>query len=257
LIRWLFAATSELAAELDLEDDAKYWQDRLAEMPEFSRGDDGRLLIAKDYPLAASHRHFSHLMAIHPLGLIDTSQGAEAERTVTASLAELDRLGTDWWCGYSFAWLGNLAARAGDGVKAEHALETFARAFVLRNSFHCNGDQSGRGLSQFTYRPFTLEGNFAAAAGVQEMLLQSHTGEIVVFPAVPDSWKEASFGALRAQGAFLVSAERKGGVVEGVEIVSERGGVCRLKSPFSGRSIRVTMEPGEQVVLTEDPPAVE
>jgi len=176
LIRWLLAASAELAGELKQPADAGRWRKVLSEMPEFEYGEDGRLLVAKNYPLPASHRHFSHLMAIHPLGLIDWSGGEPARRTIRASLAELRAKGSDWWCGYSFSWLGNLAARARDAAAAEKALEIFSTAFTLRNSFHCNGDQSGKGYSKFTYRPFTLEGNFAAASGVQEMLLQSHTG---------------------------------------------------------------------------------
>ncbi len=170
-----------------------------------------KLLVAKDYPLPSSHRHFSHLMAIHPLGMIRWENGPRDQAIIKASLADLDRLGTKQWCGYSFSWLANLAARARDGEKAEQALDVFSRAFCLRNGFHCNGDQSDKGYSDFRYRPFTLEGNFAAAAGLQEMLLQSYSGTIRVFPAIPATWRDVSFKGLRAEGAFLVSAERKDG----------------------------------------------
>jgi len=171
-------------------------------------------------------------------------------RAPSPSLADLDRIGSAWWCGYSFSWLANLAARARDGAAAEKALEIFSTAFTLRNSFHANGDQSGKGYSKFTYRPFTLEGNFAAAAGVQEMLLQSHRDKILIFPAVPDSWKDVSFTNLRAQGAFLVSAERSGGVTTRVEIVAEKGGRCRLVSPFDGKELVLDLKPGEKRILT-------
>jgi hypothetical protein len=253
LIRWLVGATAELADELQLPEKARHWRDVLAEMPELALAEDGRLLVAPGHPLPFSHRHFSHLMAIHPLGLIDWADGEPARRTIRASLAELDRLGSEWWCGYSFSWLASLAARAHDGKTAETALERFATAFTLRNSFHCNGDQSGKGYSKFTYRPFTLEGNFAAAAGVQEMLLQSHRGVIQLFPAIPDDWKDVSFTDLRAQGAFLVSARLVGGKVQQVDVVAETGGICRLLSPFSGREVRLEMEPGQALSLTRDP----
>ena len=251
LERWLLAATAELADEIGRPDEAARWRKIASEFREFSMGDDGRLLVAEGYALRESHRHFSHLMAIHPLGLVDADDGQVARRTISASLADLDRLGTDAWCGFSFAWLSSLAARAGDGEKAARSLEVFATAFTLRNSFHCNGDQSGRGYSTFHYRPFTLEGNFAAAAGLQEMLLQSHRGKIVIFPAIPASWLNVSFTTLRAQGAFLVSAERSAGVVTQVEIIAEAGGRCRLVSPFDGREISFDMRKGERKLLRQ------
>lgn len=253
LIRWLLGATAELADELKLPAEAAHWRQVLAEMPEFAQGDDGRLLIAKGYPLPYSHRHLSHLMAIYPLSLINWDDGPEAQRTIRTSLDDLDRVGTSLWCGYSFPWYACLAARAHDGHRAEHALEVFSTAFTLRNSFHCNGDQSGKGYSQFTYRPFTLEGNFAEAAGTQEMLLQSHGGTIRVFPAVPDGWQDVSFTTLRAEGAFLVSARRVGGVVDRVTVRAEKGGTCRLVSPWSGKDLVLKLKRGEQVVLGGDP----
>ena len=193
---------------------------------------DGRLLVAPNYPLRESHRHFSHLMAIYPLGLVDPDNGEEDRKTIAASLAELERLGPDWWCGYSYAWLGSLYARAYQGDKAAAALRTFAECFCSPNSFHLNGDQTKSGKSKMTYRPFTLEGNFAFAAGVQEMLLKSHRGIVRVFPAVPESWTDASFTTLRAEGAFLVSARRAEGKTQEVRIVPEEGKTLRLVNPF-------------------------
>ncbi len=110
-------------------------------------------------------------MAIHPLGEIRSENGENDQKIIKNSLTLLDKIGPDWWCGYSYAWLGSLKACAKDGVGAAKTLRTFATAFCLPNSFHVNGDQTKSGLSKFTYRPFTLEGNFAFAAGVQEMLI--------------------------------------------------------------------------------------
>jgi len=262
LIRWLFGAAAELAGCLCLSEEAEHWRSVLSEMPDFACGDDGRLLVAKGHPLPFSHRHFSHLMAIHPLGLFRWDDGLQAQRTILAALAELDRTGTGEWCGYSFAWLVNLSARARNGEKAARAAEIFATAFCLRNSFHCNGDQSGKGYSTFTYRPFTLEGNFACAAGIQEMLLQSHGGAITVFPAIPDEWKDLAFDTLRAEGAFLVSAIREGGSTRSVTFVSEKGGVARLANPFGGtpatinaHGVRDQRREGDQYVFVCEPGA--
>ena len=148
------------------------------------------------------------------------------------ALSELEELGTDLWTGYSFAWLASHAARAKDGERAQKALNIFARAFCSQNSFHLNGDQTKSGYSKFTYRPFTLEGNMAAASGLQEMLLQSYGGIIRIFPDIPKSWKNAGFYQLRAEGAFLVSAYKKAGDLIKVEIFSERGGELAIENPF-------------------------
>lgn len=249
LVSWLWEATAELAEAVGEPDEARVWRGHRAELPELSTGESGQLLVARGAPLGSSHRHFSHLMAIHPLGLLDVRGAPESRRRVEASLEDLKRLGTDGWCGYSFAWLANLEAWALDGAAAAEALEIFSTAFTLRNSFHCNGDQSGRGYSKFRYRPFTLEGNFAAAAGVQEMLLQSQRGVIEVFPAVPPSWQDVQFTTLRARGGFLVSAERLGGLVTRLDISSERGGLCRVRLPQTGEIRQFNLQAGEIVHL--------
>lgn len=233
LIRWLLGATAELAEELKRPSEASHWRTLLSEWPALARSEtDGKLLVAPGIPLRESHRHFSHLMAIYPLGLLDPDNGQQDRNTILASLADLKRLGTDAWCGYSYSWLANLQARARNGEEAAKALRTFADCFILKNSFHANGDQSNTGKSRFTYRPFTLEGNFAFASGLQEMLLQSHGGRVILFPAIPHTWANVRFTGLRAEGAFVVSAAMRDSHVEEVTIHSDSGGVLLLANPF-------------------------
>lgn len=127
----------------------------------------------------------------------------------------------------------------------------------MPNSFHCNGDQSGKGYSDFEYRPFTLEGNFAFASGLQEMLLQSHTGIIHLFPAVPNDWQDMRFDQLRAQGAFLISAKKVGGSVDEVLIKSTKGGVLKLKNPFASMEFNCShsfeLNTENVIVITTNP----
>lgn len=240
LMEFAWRAASEMADSLKRGTEAAHWESLWKQLPSFDLDSGGALSFAHGFPYNVSHRHFSNLMAIHPLGLIDWSQGAQAQSIIRASLHRLDSIGPANWCGYSYAWEGNLKARARDGEGAEKALRIFAECFCLRNTFHANGDQSGTGKSNFTYRPFTLEGNFAFAAGMQEMLLQSQTGIIDIFPAVPDDWKEISFKTLRARGAFLVSAYREKGHTTRVTILAEKGGLLRLHNPFAGTAFKIT-----------------
>jgi hypothetical protein len=80
--------------------------------------------------------------------------------------------------------------------------------------------------------------NVSPALGVTEMLLQSHDGVIRFFPCWPKEM-DARFGTLRAVGAFLVSAELKGGIISGVKITSEKGRDCTFVNPWPGRSVRI------------------
>ncbi len=117
--------------------------------------------------------------------------------------------------------------------------------------------------SNFTYRPFTLEGNFAFASGIQEMILQSQTGTVYILPAIPERWKDVSFRNLRAAGAFLFSANMKNSIFRSVTVTSGKGGELRLEGPFErpfktegidyrkdGRVLIFSLKPGQEVTLT-------
>jgi alpha-L-fucosidase 2 len=187
--------------------------------------------IARGQNLDESHRHHAHLVAIYPLGLI-SSEDSTGKTIIDKSLRWLEKMGTRNWCGYSFSWAACIYARAKEADNATKMLKIFASNFCSANSFHLNGDQKGGEYSSFTYRPFTLEGNFAYAQGIHEMLIQSYNGSIEIFPAVPDAWEDISFTNLRTEGAFLVSAKKENGVISEVSITAEQGGDLHLKRPF-------------------------
>lgn len=251
LVRFLFKAAEEMATDLSLTEEAKKWGAIYTQLPYYDLDNKDGLTFAKGYPYNESHRHFSNAMAIHPLGLIDWSNGEQDRDIIRATIKNFEDAGPDYWVGYSYSWFGNLKARAMDGEGAAQELRTFAECFCLRNTFHVNGDQTKSGKSQFTYRPFTLEGNFAFAAGVQEMLIQSHTGVIRIFPAIPGSWDNVSFKDLRTYGAFLVSAEKQNGLMKNITVKSEKGGLLKISHPVkegkftvTGNSSPYTMENG-------------
>ena len=233
LMKFTFKAAAELAGELGLKGEAAHWNKVLSEFGDYALTANNEMMFAPSMAYNQSHRHFSNMMAIHPLGLIKWEDGPKAQSIIKNSIHLLDSIGPDYWCGYSYAWLANMKARAKDGEGAAKELSIFAKAFCSVNSFHLNGDQTKSGYSKFTYRPFTLEGNFAFAAGLQEMLLQSYAGFIEVMPAVPLAWRNISFDDLRAESAFLVSAKKIAGEITEVKIVSEKGGITKLKLPFT------------------------
>ncbi len=266
LMKFVFSAGAEMAGALHLEADSAHWRAIGNELAGFALSEKQELMFAPGFPYGESHRHFSNAMAIHPLGLIRWEDGPRAKEIIHNTLARFDSIGPKGWCGYSYAWLANMKARGMDGEGAARALSIFARAFCSPNSFHLNGDQTRSGYSGFTYHPFTLEGNFAFASGLQEMLLQSSRGHIEVFPAVPKRWKDASFATLRAEGAFLVSAKKEKGIVREVRIDAESGGEAKLRNPFKtwhvssardayvrqvGGYLRIRCTPGGSVVLRE------
>jgi alpha-L-fucosidase 2 len=242
-LRMLFLSLEEMAAVLAKSDEARHWRQLSDRLGPWHTRDDGTLRICAREDLPSSHRHLSNLMGLHPFNLITVEGGEADRRCIAASLREWDKLGTQGWTGYSFSWMAAVRARAGEAESALRHLDFYARAFILRNGFHANGDQTGSGLSGFTYRPFTLEGNFLAMNAVHEMLLQSwsptpgtpDTEVVRLFPATPWRWHEASFDHWRAEGGHLVSARRHDNATVWFRLTAGRDGTLRLRNNFGGR----------------------
>ena len=129
--------------------------------------------------------------------------------------------------------VSELKSPAKDGDGAAKALGIFVKAFCSAKQFSPEWRSNKvRIFKSFTYRPFTLEGNFAFAAGLQEMLLQSYAGFIEVLPAVPVAWEDVAYDNLRTEGAFLVSVKKAGGHVQEITILSEKGWNHKAETSF-------------------------
>jgi len=229
LLRWLIGRLAELAPELD--EDGELWQKILGKLPPLAVSEQGVLLLSPDEAIQESHRHHSNLMAIYPLALLN-GENPDDRRIMDASLLDLERRGTGLWCGYSFAWAAALYAVQGNGNAAARALSLFWSDFCSPNGFHLNGDYRGSGSSSLHYRPFTLEGNMAAADALQEMLLRCENGVLHLFPAIPEDWKEQSlsFTDFRAEGGVLVSARYRHGAVTSMNLKGTAEQTVRLRA---------------------------
>jgi alpha-L-fucosidase 2 len=272
-LKMQFLALAEMADALGKKDEAKQWRDTAAALGDFHADANGMLLLDAKTPLPGSHRHLSNIIGLFPFNLITCEGGAKDAQRIKASLAQWDKLGTSQWCGYSFAWMSGLKARTGDAEGALRDLDIFVKAFITRNGFHVNGDQTKSGFSSFTYRPFTLEGNFAALQAVHEMLLQSwsptpgkrDTEIIRIFPSTPWRWHDASFTDLRTEGGHRVSAKRENNATIWFRIVAGKDGVIRIHDNFGGRvpkrfrkvgdNFEVTAKKGEVIEATMSKPS--
>ena len=251
LLRYLFAALERMSRILE-DGQAERWAGVLKKLPQLAVDERGVLMVSPTEIPQASHRHHSHAMAIHPLRLLDP-EVPEQRQIIDATVADLERLGTGLWVGYSFTWLAEFFVLQKNGEGAARQLRIFWEDFCSPNGFHLNGDYHRRGMSAFHYTPFTLEGNMCSADVLQEMLLYSEKGTVELFPALPESWKEASFRSFRAEGGLLVSAGLERGAVSWVKLEAERPVTLELYSrrglPGGGERMSLSLAAGEVRVL--------
>src|SRR5262245_41600283 len=163
------------------------------------------------------HRHISHLFALHPgnqITLRGTPELARAARVTLERRLAAGGGGTGW----SRAWIVNFWARLDEGDKAHENLVT-----LLGNSTQPNMLDS--------HPPFQIDGNFGGTAGIVEMLLQSHAGEIAILPALPSAWPSGFVRGLRARGAVGVDIRRDGGKATEVRLRPDADGEHVIRSP--------------------------
>ncbi len=225
----------------------------LQKLDEIAVDKEAGVLLDKTQKLPESHRHFSHVMCMYPLHLINYDS-EEHKKLYESTLLHLERLGTGWWVGFSYAMCAQIYAMAEQGNAAYEKLRTFSKGFVADNGFHLNGDFKNYGFSQFHYRPFTLESLFGYCEALLEMLLQEHQGYIHVFPAIPQDWQKQklSFKNLRSYDGVLVSAERLAQGLEKVKLTLPRAMELKIKNTFGMEEILVTQSGKASILKAED-----
>jgi alpha-L-fucosidase 2 len=187
------------------------------------------------------HRHFSHLMGLHPYSLI-TEMGTPD--LFEACKRSLDLRG-DESTGWSMGWKVNCWARLRDG---DRALKILADLFFLIDPAEANYTRGGLYPNLLdAHPPFQIDGNFGATAGIIEMLLQSHAGYVELLPALPAAWPDGSVRGLRARGGFEVDISWKDHQLVEAVIHSRLGNPCVMI--YNRREFPVTIQAGESMRL--------
>jgi alpha-L-fucosidase 2 len=193
-------------------------------------------------PLDESHRHPSHLMAIHPAMDLTIEDDANTRAIIEASLQQFFALGQYRWAGHTYGQMCSFAAVVGRAEFAYDCLLHLAEYWLGPNGLHFNRDTRRTGTTCFQGQDlqFTMETNCAACAGISDMLVQGWRDIVRVFPAVPEHWRDVAFRDLLTEGAFRVSAVRQGGQTVWVKIVAGVARTLRLRNPFGDNQIEVT-----------------
>jgi alpha-L-fucosidase 2 len=193
-----------------------------------------------------NHRHTSHLIALYPEDQITvdkTPELAKAARiTLERRISQPDWEDTEW----SRANLVNYYARLRDPEAAyKHLVGLIAKATEDNLLTYSRG-----GVAGAAQNIFAIDGNTAGAAGLAEMLLQSHDEVIHLLPALPAAWPEGSIRGLCARGGFVVSIRWRANKLLSGTVFSEHNGVCRIR--YGDGFVTRQMRPGQTELVTRE-----
>lgn len=177
-----------------------------------------------------THRHISQLFGLFPgsqISLEGTPKIAKAAETTMIHRG-------DFSTGWSMAWKINWWARLRNG---DHAYSILRKAFNFMDPDNKSAKEMGGGGTYpnlfDAHPPFQIDANFGAAAGIAEMLVQSHQGYIDLLPALPNDWKEGSISGIKARGNFELKINWIDGKLRSATVKSIVGGPCKVRSAGS------------------------
>jgi alpha-L-fucosidase 2 len=168
------------------------------------------------------HRHVSHLWGVYPGSEINWEDNPKMMEAARQSLIFRGDEGTGW----SLGWKINFWSRFLDGN----------RAYKLIHMLLSPAEEPTRKIRGGSYPnlfdahpPFQIDGNFGGAAGIIELLVQSHLNKIDLLPALPDALPNGNIKGVCARGGFELSFSWENKKLEKIEILSNAGNRCKLK----------------------------
>ena len=222
LLHWGCQTLIDLNHRYQLDDPmVPVWEQTLKDLVPYPVDENG-LCIGAGVPFKISHRHWSHILMVHPLHIMTADNPSDRELLNKSVQHWLTTDGATGINGWSRAGAASLYATLGDGSNALKQIHGHLadKRFVRPNTMYIEGDP-------------VIECSIVINRSLQDMLLQSWGDKLNIFPAVPATWNDTVFHDLRAEGAFLVSAKRKDGNTEWVRVKSLAGEPCRVQAVFA------------------------
>lgn len=226
LFKWGCQVLIQSATRLKIDDPLiPRWQEVIRRLPDYAADEHG-FRLGSDQTASPNHQHFSNLLMIYPLHLVNIEQMGAMDVIKRSFEHALGTAGPGQRQAMVQAHAGHIGTAMGLG---DESLVSLKR---LQGDLYPNG---------LWYESPCIESTLAAAGIIQDMLIQSWSdpakdgsGPIRIFPALPSTWKDVEFRDLRAEGAFLVSAKRSGGRTQWVKIKSLAGEPCLVRPDLNG-----------------------